>query len=101
MGIAHAIDASNERKLTQFCCETILVFSEQPKDRLRCSVSRALVVLGNINLLPHPPKCPECNPVENVWQFMRNNWRSNGVFKSYDKILDHRCFARNCFTDQP
>jgi transposase len=30
--------------------------------------------------MPLPPKSPELNPVENVWQFMRNNWLSNRVF---------------------
>ena len=29
---------------------------------------------------PLPPKSPELNPVENVWQFMRDNWLSNRVF---------------------
>ena len=28
-----------------------------------------------------PPKSPELNPVENIWQFMRDNWLSNRVFK--------------------
>jgi hypothetical protein len=42
--------------------------------------SRALVVPSNITLMPLPPKCPELNPVENVWQFMRDNWLSNRVF---------------------
>ena len=51
--------------------------------------SKALVVPGNITLMPLPPKCPELNPIENVWQFMRDNWLSNRVFKSYDDILDH------------
>ena len=27
-------------------------------------------------------KCPELNPVENIWQFMRDNWLSNRVFTS-------------------
>ena len=63
--------------------------------------SRALVVPGNITLMPLPPKCPELNPVENVWQFMRDNWLSNRVFKSYDDILDQCCFAWNRLTDQP
>jgi len=31
----------------------------------------------------------------NIWQFMRDNWLSNRVFKSYDDILDHCCFAWN------
>ena len=25
---------------------------------------------------------PELNPVENIWQFLRDNWLSNRVFKS-------------------
>ncbi len=63
--------------------------------------SRALVIPPNITLMPLPPKCPELNPVENVWQFMRDNWLSNRIFKSYDDILDHCCFAWNRLTDQP
>ena len=53
------------------------------------------------HLVPLPPKCPELNPVENVWQFMRDNWLSNRVFKSYDDILDHCCDAWNKLIDQP
>jgi len=41
--------------------------------------SGALVVPANITLLPLPSKCPELNPVENVWQFMRDNWLSNRI----------------------
>ena len=60
-----------------------------------------LVVPPNITILPLPPKCPELNPQENVWQFMRDNWLSNRVFKSYDDILDHCCDAWNKLIDQP
>ena len=55
----------------------------------------------NITLLPVPPKSPELNPVENIWQFMRDNWLSNRVFKSYGDILDHCCFAWNKLIDMP
>ena len=55
----------------------------------------------NITILPLPPKCPELNPVENIWQFMRDNWLSNRVFKSYDDIVDHCCDAWNKLIDQP
>ena len=48
-----------------------------------------------------PPKSPELNPVENIWQFMRDNWLSNRVFTSYDDILDHCCDAWNKLVDQP
>jgi len=35
---------------------------------------------GDITIVPLPSKCPELNPQENVWQFMRDNWLSNRVF---------------------
>ena len=31
----------------------------------------------NISLLPLPPRAPELDPQENIWQFMRANWLSN------------------------
>src|SRR5947209_8590749 len=55
----------------------------------------------SITLVPLPPKCPELNPIENVWQVMRNNWLSNRVFRSYDDILDHCCDAWNKLVEQP
>ena len=44
---------------------------------------------------------PKLNPVENVWQFMRDNWLSNRVFTSYDDIVDHCCEAWNKLVDRP
>ena len=70
-------------------------------DQAGWHISAGLVIPANITLLPLPAKCPELNPVENVWQFMRDNWLSNRIFKSYDDILDQCCFAWNRLTDQP
>jgi transposase len=64
-------------------------------------LSHHLVVPPNITVMPLPPKCPELNPVENVWQFMRDNWLSNRIFQSYDAILDHCCEAWNKLIEQP
>ena len=63
--------------------------------------SKRLVVPANITLMPLPAKAPELNPVENIWQFMRENWISNRVFTSYTDILDHCCAAWNKLTNQP
>ena len=63
--------------------------------------SAELIVPANITLMPLPPLCPELNPVENVWQFMRDNWLSNRIFKSHDDIVNHCCFAWNKLVDQP
>jgi transposase len=42
-----------------------------------------LTVPDNISLLHLPPYCPELNPVENIWQYLRQNFLSNRVFDSY------------------
>jgi putative transposase len=41
------------------------------------------------------------NPVENIWQFLRDNWLSRRVFASYRDIVAHCCDAWNRLTDQP
>jgi transposase len=63
--------------------------------------SRSLKVPANITLLPLPPRAPELNPVENIWQFLRQNWLSNRMFKGYDDIVEHSCRAWNRLIDQP
>ncbi len=46
-----------------------------------------LIIPPNITLLPLPPRSPELNPMENIWQFMCQNGLSSRVFKSYDEIV--------------
>ncbi len=52
-----------------------------------------LSVPGNLTLLRLPPYSPELNPVENVWQFLRQNKLGNRVFDGYDAIVDAGCDA--------
>ena len=70
-------------------------------DRAGWHTSPKLDVPENLTLLPLPAKCPELNPVENVWQFMRDNWLSNRVFLNYDDIVDHCCDAWNKLRAEP
>ena len=70
-------------------------------DQAGWHLSAHLVVPDNITIVALPPKCPELNPQENVWQFLRDNWLSNRVFTSYDNLLDHCCAAWNKLVDQP
>ena len=70
-------------------------------DRAGWHTSSRLEVPHNITLLALPPRSPELNPVENLWQFLRDNWLSNRVFESYDDILEHCCDAWNKLIDQP
>ena len=70
-------------------------------DQAGWHTSPKLEVPDNITLLPLPPRSPELNPVENVWQFIRENWLSNRVFKSYEDIVALCCEAWNKLTDDP
>ena len=59
-----------------------------------------LRVPDNISLLYLPPYSPELNPVENIWQFLRQNLLSNRVFKTYDDIVDACAFAWNALVNE-
>jgi len=58
-------------------------------------------VPDNLTLVLLPARAPELNPVENIWQFLRDNWLSRRVFASYRDIVAHCCDAWNRLTDQP
>ena len=60
-----------------------------------------LYIPDNISIVALPPKCPELNPVGNIWQFMRDNWLSNRIFTSYENILNLCCEAWTKLVDQP
>ena len=60
-----------------------------------------LRVPENITLLPLPPYAPELNPVELIWQFLRQNQLSNRVFDGYDAIVDACCSAWNALIAAP
>jgi len=70
-------------------------------DQAGWHLSASLAVPDNVTLLSLPPRSPELNPVENVWQFLRDNRLSNRVFSSYDDIVAHCCEAWNELMDQP
>jgi hypothetical protein len=55
----------------------------------------------NISLLVLPPYAPELNPVENLWEFLRQNLLSHRVWDSYDAIVDACCAAWNWLMQMP
>ena len=70
-------------------------------DRAGWHISPKLKVPANLTLLLLPPRAPELNPMENVWQFVRDNWLSDRIFASYDDIVGHCCEAWNTLVAQP
>jgi transposase len=59
------------------------------------------VVPKNMTLTFLPSRAPELNPVENVWQYLRQNWLSNRVFDTYEAIIDAACEAWRKLVAQP
>jgi transposase len=70
-------------------------------DQAGWHLSARLAIPDNITLMPLPSRAPELNPVENIWQFMRDNWLSNRIFKSYDDIVALCCEAWNKLIERP
>jgi hypothetical protein len=52
--------------------------------------AKGLKVPSNISLSQVPPRTRTQQSRE-PWQFMRQNWLSNRVFKSFDDIVDPCC----------
>ena len=70
-------------------------------DRAGWHTTGALAVPKNITLILLPSRAPELNPVENVWQYLRQNWLSNRIFETYDHIIDAACDAWRKLIAQP
>ena len=70
-------------------------------DQAGWHTSKRLTLPNNVTLLLLPPRSPELNSVENLWQFLRDNWLSNRVFSAYDDIIVHCCEFWTKLLDQP
>ena len=62
-------------------------------DRAGWHTTGKLDVPDNITPIFLPSRAPELNPVENVWQYLRQNWLSNAILKDSDAIIDAACAA--------
>ena len=56
---------------------------------------KRLRVPNNITLLPLPPYSPELNPVEWVWEYMKQRFLSLRLLNDYDAIAEAVCKAWN------
>ncbi len=64
-------------------------------DRAGWHKSKGLKVPKNIRFLYIPPNSPELNPVEHIWDYIRERFFNNYTFKSLDKVINKLCFALN------
>lgn len=62
-------------------------------DRAGWHTTGELILPDNISLRFLPSRAPELNPVENIWQFLRQTYLSNRVFEiplRMPNARDHR-----------
>ena len=57
--------------------------------------------LSNVTLLKLPPYSPQLNPVERIWEWLKQKWLSNRSYKNYKEIVDACCEAWNKFLTEP
>lgn len=55
----------------------------------------------NLSILKLPPYSPELNPIEQVWQWLRQNELANRCFSGYDDIVEQCSIAWNRFIAEP
>src|SRR4030095_9262716 len=71
-------------------------------DRAGWHVSEDLTVPANLTLIHPPPYSPELNPVERIWEYLRDRWLSHRVLASgYEAVVDAACAAWNALLDEP
>ena len=63
--------------------------------------AKELIIPENIRLMTQPPYSPELNPVEHMWDDIREKYFHNRVFQSMDDIIERLCEAFNALEDDP
>ncbi len=65
-------------------------------------VSDDLSVPPNLTLIHPPPHSPELDPVERVWEHLRDRWLSHRVLAGgYEAVVDAACAAWNALLAEP
>ena len=70
-------------------------------DQAGCHQAKALIIPENIRLIAQPPYSPEINPVEHIWDDIREKYFHNRIFPSLDALTDILCCALNTLADDP
>lgn len=60
-----------------------------------------LVIPENIRLIPQPAYSPELNPVEHIWDELREKYFQNRSFSSLDLVIDALCQGLNALVNDP
>ena len=70
-------------------------------DQASWHVTNELTIPENIRLIAQPAYSPELNPVEHVWEELREKKLSNLALASLDEVIDKVCEGLNQLEDNP
>jgi transposase len=70
-------------------------------DQAGWHTSRKLQVPENIMLIKLPPRSPELNPAEHVWEEIREKNFANKALKDLDEVEDNLCLGLNGLASNP
>lgn len=100
--VPHANTDSMNRHLEEIAhCVTPGAHAVVLLDRAGWHVAKDLDIPENITLFPIPPYSPELNPVENIWEFLRQNKLAIQVWDDYESIVTSSCDAWNWLISMP
>jgi hypothetical protein len=70
-------------------------------DQAGWHVSQKLQVPENIRLISLPPRSPELNPAEHIWEELREKNFANRAFQDLDEVEDNLCQGLNDIAMDP
>ncbi|HYX49043.1 MAG TPA: IS630 family transposase [Ktedonobacteraceae bacterium] len=99
------LPTANTEMMTLFLQHVSQTFSDyflvMQVDQAGWHLSKSLVIPENIRLIKQPPYSPELNPVEHIWDEIREKHFHNRVFSSLDALTDTLCHALNTLASDP
>jgi transposase len=63
--------------------------------------AKDLLLPENIRLIKQPPYSPELNPVEHIWDAIREKYFHNRIFSSLDSLTEKLCEALDTLSNDP
>ena len=62
-------------------------------DQAGFHTSKKVKIPANVTIVPLPPYSPQLNPIEKLWQYLRQHYWSNRVYSDYDHLREAAVYA--------
>jgi putative transposase len=100
---ALVLASANTAMMTLFLEEVSQTFADffivMQVDQASWHHSKALVIPPNIRLIQQPAYSPEVNPVEHLWEELREKYLHNRIFSSLELVVEELCEGLNALAE--